>query len=248
MKNSVKLLCCFVLLITTACAISQKIFRPGPSEIPKYVSIISTKSEIDESWVAHSILIDKDFCLYATNSHMIKTGGSYEIKINDKWHYAETKGGWINWYADLAILKLTYCEPSRLPSPAVLGGEIKPGARITLITYIGIIDSIVLNTHSDWGINYASEVELKKLKLKIYKGVKIPKGKLLKLFTDYFWVRPENGQKYQFIFGMSGGVYVDKTTKKVVAIHNATTNYEAFAIPASELKKLLEKVREDLKK
>lgn len=259
MKKYISIGLLVILFLTGSCN-NKEVLQKETSvsvEIPSYVVPIVIRGE-NYKGLANAFLIDREERLFVTNAHVIAAGQDPMIKLDNTWYSVEANSDWINWHADLAILRLwdknIYSDAysGELPDAALLGKTFSIGTPVAAAAYIIDYNERKLKLH-------AMKVRIRSLDSAVWGGIleylmtlkingSIPKEDLSKFYQHYIEVE-RDGELEKFCEGMSGGpLYTDDG--KVVGIMAAANNSGnlALCVPASEIKALLEKVKMKKKK
>ena len=112
------------------------------ANIPPYVVPIIVMDEIGKDvGLATAVLIDSEEGLFATSAHVVAFGKKLEIRLGSEWHPVESQEEWINWSADLAIVRVDP-RPRLLPQAVVFGEIPIIGSHVLTIGYVSDTERI----------------------------------------------------------------------------------------------------------
>lgn len=243
---------------------------------PSYVMPIGIREILNAEhkswnwWQGNTFLIDKDYGLFVTNAHIAGDEGVIKgeeracgIKILGKWYKGEVHKEWVNWEADLAIVRINPTKVKKFPKAASLVDPPSIGSSVTIKGYQGnatdneeypyrIKCSIAnIDAHcDDISDKLLPHLMFQRSALQALReeGENVPKEDL-KFIYPYYIILTEAKNRPKFERGISGSPVISKNGNVVGIISWGGFSggyFLAFAQPAAEIKTLLEKVKKDI--
>lgn len=256
----------FAILMLSANFLSCNASKTSAPEatIPEYIVPIAVmKDDTSTAGIANAIVVDRQKSLALTNAHVVARGENFgrkfKVQLRDgEWYNAEADEKLINWEADLALLKIESKAAPLLPEAAPLSENLpEAGQNASLQSYVanktsdGIrLEPLVLNVVVDkqkggWGQTIGSQLALLETLVALYVKKIIPKTQLIVLYENFVVIKiktvPGEKEEKKFVDGMSGAPIV--VNGEVTAIHSASNGFLEVAIPAHEIKKMLDKIK-----
>lgn len=237
-KIRITLFLIVVFLINSCASIPQSSDFLSLKSKPSYVVPIVGISKNIIIKQANAILINEKYGLFITYAHIIDEVEKLEVKIYNKWYTVETKEKWIDHYTNLAIVKIK--RKIILPEAAPLADITSNDTTVYIQGYLAREDFkqiLHFGYHSIECMAEDVDFDLNQL---------LENNRLRDLYQHYILIKVNSDEK--IYHGMSGSILITND-KKVVGILYATdveTKTLGLVMPAYEIKKLLNKVIEDL--
>lgn len=249
----------FTVLLFAACAEEQN--KPSNIELndlPGFIRPIAVRNYANELiGTANSVIIDKQKGILVTNAHVVKDAKSADVRLESGWFRAGIDKLWINWEADIALVRLKDWVGKAKLEEASLTDEIPPtGSILELKGYLHREEAspkahlfyqhwrrpTLKRQQTTYCVTIGSCGHLLKLlEIELELG-SLPKEMLSYFYTEFIHFENANASKTLSRKGLSGSPFLDEKGR-VVGILSDGNNHHALAIPAKEIKKLLKKVK-----
>jgi len=233
---------------------------PAPVITPPYVAHIAVMDET--GWIvgfANAVLVDDVEGFFVTNAHVIATGETFLLILGSQvYEQVETEEEWINWEADLALVKIDVAQvTSPLPKPpsfveppsvgssvTVSGYVVDPAQMHKLPTSYYSVAARIESIQSWWGITLGAAVDVLVVSRQFEARMKVPKEDWHLLYTNYIELKRlrYGGENDGFREGLSGSPVLTEDGN-VIGILSGANEGAGVAVPAKEIKALLEKVK-----
>lgn len=254
--------------VYTSAIIQASIDTTEQLAFPSYVSLVLQEYKADSGEMRYrygnSVFIDKENKLFITNAHVIRGADSIRVGISFQWYWAQIREEWINWEADLAIIRVDI-DVDSLPEPACLekkipargtpvmltGYKVKTDLQgeIMLVRYA--LKGVVNDPYAEWGVYAHDKFEVSAVLLLQEKGYFIPEEMQYYLYKDYIHSFFDPGQAAPVDpHGLSGSALIVLTEDNCIG--GISTGVDAPMIvhalnsPVNEIKLLWEKAKKYL--
>lgn len=254
MKNirKISLICLWTLLAFSACGKNPKKIE---NDFPQFVAIVTTRDKNDKLiGFANATVVDNQNGFLVTSAHVLKNAEIVDVKLPSGWYRAEWREEWINWQADIALIKT----PEKLPQEGQLAKKLPPiGSLIKINGYLlKIVESDGAKIYKfNWQAVSGSLNKLKAdfcitikncefaLKITVFflENGYLPKEFAHFLYDNYIHVT-QVGSAAWLQSGLSGSPSLDDKNQIVGIVSNGN-EYHALIVPAEEIEKLLKKAK-----
>lgn len=192
------------LAILTGCDTGADVvwhFVKADPELPEYIVPIVIVEKDDPTMamaLANAIVVDWKNGFLISNAHVVQRGfendGKFKVRIFDDWYGVETKEEWINWQADLAILKMDTKRFKGAVKEAELAHHFSVFNEAEISAYIHdkdgdnftrsrVVRTKLMGFPSEYGVTISSKVEVLRLLVAMkIDGYKPKKGEIRMLY------------------------------------------------------------------